>query len=99
MASYAIFVLFAGATAVKDASGIVGDVANGSEFYCFPDRICEWGLMNSYSVSKPVQVDVRFSKIIHHPYAVMSSLVCTNIYLLRCLYIYIYLYLHVHLRF
>jgi solute carrier family 12 sodium/potassium/chloride transporter 2 len=57
MASYAIFVLFAGATAARDASGIVGDVANGTEFDCFPNRNCEWGLMNSYSVSKPVQND------------------------------------------
>jgi hypothetical protein len=54
MASYAVFVLFAGASAVRDASGIVGDVASSTEFYCFPNRSCEWGLMNSYSVSKLV---------------------------------------------
>jgi hypothetical protein len=52
MVSYAVFVVFAGMTAVKDASGILGDVANGTQYYCFPNRSCEWGLMNSYSVSK-----------------------------------------------
>lgn len=56
MASYAIFVLFAGITAVKDASGLVGDVANGTEFYCFPNRSCEWGLMNSYSMMQVMSI-------------------------------------------
>ena len=54
MVSYAVFVVIAGATAVRDASGIVGDVVNGSQFDCLPSRVCEWGLMNSYSVSKNV---------------------------------------------
>jgi hypothetical protein len=44
-------VLFAGATALRDASGIVGDVSNSTQYNCFPNRSCEWGLMNSYSVS------------------------------------------------
>jgi hypothetical protein len=55
MASYAIFVVFAGATAVRDASGNVEDLANGTQYDCFPDRKCDWGLMNSYSVSKSVR--------------------------------------------
>jgi hypothetical protein len=83
MASYALFVLFAGAAAVRDASGIVGDVASGTEFNCFPNRSCEWGLMNSYSVSKHIENDVGYSKTIHNPYVARSSLVCRNIYLLQ----------------
>lgn len=55
MASYAVFVVFAGMTATRDASGIVGDVTNGTQFYCYPNRSCEWGLMNSYSVSMAYQ--------------------------------------------
>ena len=54
MSSYAIFVLFAGATAVRDASGYVGDVYNGTQYDCRPNRDCAWGTMNSYSVSKNV---------------------------------------------
>ena len=54
MASYAIFVLFAGATAVRDASGIVEEVYNDTHFDCYSNRDCDWGLMNSYSVSKSV---------------------------------------------
>ncbi|PNF24775.1 Bumetanide-sensitive sodium-(potassium)-chloride cotransporter [Cryptotermes secundus] len=56
MASYVVFVLFAGATAARDASGIVGDVGSGIEFHCFPDRNCEWGLMNSYSMMQVVSI-------------------------------------------
>jgi hypothetical protein len=73
MASYAILVLIAGATAVRDASGIVGDVANGTEFDCFPERSCDWGLMNSYSVSRPVHSDVGSVSIWYE-----SSLICGN---------------------
>jgi solute carrier family 12 sodium/potassium/chloride transporter 2 len=51
MCSYAIFVVLAGTTAVRDASGYVEEVANGTQFDCYPDRECRWGLMNSYSVS------------------------------------------------
>jgi hypothetical protein len=54
MSSYAIFVVFAGATAVRDASGYVADLYNGTEFDCHPNRNCAWGTMNSYSVSKNV---------------------------------------------
>jgi hypothetical protein len=54
MASYAIFVVFAGATAVRDASGLVEDLSNGTQYDCYPNRNCDWGLMNSYSVSKNV---------------------------------------------
>jgi solute carrier family 12 sodium/potassium/chloride transporter 2 len=57
MFSYAIFVMFAGATAVRDASGFVENVANGTQFYCFPNRSCDWGLMNSYSVRENTEVD------------------------------------------
>jgi len=54
MASYALFVVFAGATAVRDASGFVEEVYNDTHFDCYPSRDCDWGLMNSYSVSKSV---------------------------------------------
>jgi hypothetical protein len=53
MLSYAIFVVLAGTTAVRDASGIVDEVASGTQFNC-TDRDCVWGLMNSYSVSMNV---------------------------------------------
>jgi len=54
MSSYAIFVVFAGSTAVRDASGYVEELQNGTQFDCYPNRDCSWGLMNSYSVSKNV---------------------------------------------
>jgi len=54
MTSYVTFVVLAGATTVRDASGIVEEIANGTQFYCYPNRDCEWGLMNSYSVSNSV---------------------------------------------
>ncbi|KDR10319.1 Bumetanide-sensitive sodium-(potassium)-chloride cotransporter, partial [Zootermopsis nevadensis] len=56
MASYAVFVVFAGMTAARDASGIVGDVANGTQFYCYPNRSCKWGLMNSYSMMQVISI-------------------------------------------
>lgn len=56
MVSYAVFVLFAGATAVRDASGIEGDVVNRTQYDCFPDRSCEWGLMNSYSMMQVISI-------------------------------------------
>jgi solute carrier family 12 sodium/potassium/chloride transporter 2 len=57
MASYVIFVVFAGMTAVRDASGVVDEVANGTAFYCYPNRSCDWGLINSYSVRKTQQTE------------------------------------------
>jgi hypothetical protein len=59
MASYVIFVVLAGATAVRDASGIVEEISNGTQFDCYPNRECAWGLMNSYSVSKNVCNDQK----------------------------------------
>ncbi|XP_065355203.1 bumetanide-sensitive sodium-(potassium)-chloride cotransporter [Calliphora vicina] len=54
MISYAIFVLFAGGAAVRDASGNVTDLINGtiisSQLSCKADNTCEYGLANSYSV-------------------------------------------------
>lgn len=51
MLSYIIFVVFAGAAAVRDASGNITDVINGTVIPCTSD--CQWGLFNSYSVSAP----------------------------------------------
>ncbi|KAM7362982.1 sodium potassium chloride cotransporter [Cochliomyia hominivorax] len=59
MISYAIFVLFAGGAAVRDASGNVTDLINGtivsSQLACksIPANMeghCEYGLANSYSI-------------------------------------------------
>lgn len=55
MLSYIIFVVFAGTAAVRDASGNITDVVNGTVLPCIED--CHWGLFNSYSVSAPY---VRF---------------------------------------
>lgn len=49
MISYAVFVLVAGATAYRNASGVVAEVANGTFVDCF-NRTCEYGLANSYTV-------------------------------------------------
>ncbi|XP_037815432.1 bumetanide-sensitive sodium-(potassium)-chloride cotransporter [Lucilia sericata] len=54
MISYAIFVVFAGGAAVRDASGNITDLINGtivsSELSCKADNTCPYGLANSYSV-------------------------------------------------
>uniref|UniRef100_A0A1I8P469 Bumetanide-sensitive sodium-(Potassium)-chloride cotransporter n=1 Tax=Stomoxys calcitrans TaxID=35570 RepID=A0A1I8P469_STOCA len=54
MISYAIFVLFAGGAAVRDASGDISDLINGtivsSELACAANNTCTYGLANSYSV-------------------------------------------------
>ncbi|KAM8706746.1 hypothetical protein ACLKA7_010934 [Drosophila subpalustris] len=54
MSSYALFVLFAGGAAVRDASGIPGDLINGtivpSELPCMETGNCTWGLFNSYEM-------------------------------------------------
>ncbi|KAL0271481.1 UNVERIFIED_CONTAM: hypothetical protein PYX00_008562 [Menopon gallinae] len=49
MISYAVFVFVAGATAFRDASGIVSEVANGTFTDC-ANRTCEFGLANSYTI-------------------------------------------------
>lgn len=54
MISYAVFVLFAGGAAVRDASGNITDLINGtiinSELACKADDSCEYGLAHSYSI-------------------------------------------------
>ncbi|XP_073839221.1 sodium potassium chloride cotransporter isoform X2 [Musca autumnalis] len=54
MISYAVFVIFAGGAAARDASGNVADLINGtlipSELKCTANYTCEFGLHNSYSV-------------------------------------------------
>uniref|UniRef100_T1GUF5 Amino acid permease/ SLC12A domain-containing protein n=1 Tax=Megaselia scalaris TaxID=36166 RepID=T1GUF5_MEGSC len=54
MISYILFVVFAGAGAVRDASGNISDVINGtmitSNLSCLEDFTCQYGLHNSYSV-------------------------------------------------
>ncbi|EDW84229.1 uncharacterized protein Dwil_GK14023 [Drosophila willistoni] len=54
MTSYALFVLFAGGAAARDASGIPGDLVNGtiipSELPCMANHTCTWGLFNSYEM-------------------------------------------------
>lgn len=48
MISYAVFVVFAGAAALRDASGSVDDLYLGNISACIPN--CESGLHNSYQV-------------------------------------------------
>ncbi|KAK4881311.1 hypothetical protein RN001_004630 [Aquatica leii] len=50
MISYAVFVLFAGAAAMRDASGSLDDLANNTLTNCVSNFSCEYGLFNSYSV-------------------------------------------------
>lgn len=60
MTSYALFVLFAGGAAVRDASGIPGDLINGtiiaSELPCLTNHTCEWGLFNSYEMMQTMSL-------------------------------------------
>ncbi|XP_031623786.1 bumetanide-sensitive sodium-(potassium)-chloride cotransporter [Contarinia nasturtii] len=52
--SYAVFVVFAGGSAVRDASGIISDIVNGTlvgvEPHCLKNKTCEFGLHNSYTI-------------------------------------------------
>lgn len=48
MFSYGVFVIFAGGAALRDASGNITDLINGTISSCVPN--CEYGLHNSYSV-------------------------------------------------
>nr|CAI5840077.1 unnamed protein product [Callosobruchus analis] len=50
MASYAIFVVFAGGAALRDASGSIGDLHNGTLFDCVQAGTCKYGLFNSYQM-------------------------------------------------
>lgn len=56
MTSYVTFVVLAGSTTARDASGIVEEIANNTQFYCYPDRDCAWGLMNSYSMMQVISI-------------------------------------------
>lgn len=48
--SYASFVLFAGSAALRDASGDVADLINGTIPDCFVTQNCTYGLHNSYTI-------------------------------------------------
>ncbi|KAG8234182.1 hypothetical protein J437_LFUL007342 [Ladona fulva] len=50
MISYAVFVVFAGGAALRDASGNVSDYLNGTVSSCLETNSCKYGLQNSYSV-------------------------------------------------
>ncbi|KAL3280368.1 hypothetical protein HHI36_017857 [Cryptolaemus montrouzieri] len=51
MISYAVFVLFAGAAALRDASGQVPDLINGTIASCATaNSSCKYGLFNSYQM-------------------------------------------------
>nr|CAD7437440.1 unnamed protein product [Timema bartmani] len=53
MASYAIFVVFAGGAALRDASGNVSELINNTYIECRENGgTCGYGLNNSYSVRK-----------------------------------------------
>ena len=50
MLSYVLFVLLVGGGQLREASGIIGEVANGTFTDC-ANRTCSYGLYNDYSVS------------------------------------------------
>ncbi|CAD6995861.1 unnamed protein product [Ceratitis capitata] len=60
MASYAVFVFFAGGAAARDASGNVADLINGTlvsaELPCKLAQNCQYGLHNSYSVMQLMSI-------------------------------------------
>lgn len=62
MISYALFVVFAGGSALRDASGSVNDLANGVLTSCVQNNTCQYGLFNSYQVHHRV-IFFMFSKI------------------------------------
>lgn len=51
MVSYITFVIFSGGAAMRDASGSLDDLANGTLTACTANSSCQYGLFNSYSVS------------------------------------------------
>ncbi|XP_014255942.1 bumetanide-sensitive sodium-(potassium)-chloride cotransporter [Cimex lectularius] len=55
MFSYALFVVFAGGAALRDASGNVTDLALGN-FPCASDHSCQFGLHNDYSIMQLMSV-------------------------------------------
>lgn len=50
MMSYALFVIFAGGAALRDASGSIADLQNGTLLACVETNSCKYGLFNSYQV-------------------------------------------------
>uniref|UniRef100_A0A1A9X1V7 Bumetanide-sensitive sodium-(Potassium)-chloride cotransporter n=1 Tax=Glossina brevipalpis TaxID=37001 RepID=A0A1A9X1V7_9MUSC len=60
MISYAIFVIFAGGAAVRDASGNIDDLVNGtivsSQLPCKLNNTCKYGLSNSYEVMQLISL-------------------------------------------
>ncbi|CAH1403525.1 unnamed protein product, partial [Nezara viridula] len=50
MFSYALFVVFAGAAAIRDASGSVSDLVSNNITACVSDHDCKYGLHNDYTV-------------------------------------------------
>ncbi|XP_055901936.1 bumetanide-sensitive sodium-(potassium)-chloride cotransporter isoform X2 [Eupeodes corollae] len=60
MITYGIFVVFAGSAALRDASGNVSDLVNGTllseNIPCRFNNTCEYGLANSYSIMQLMSV-------------------------------------------
>ncbi|XP_071450086.1 bumetanide-sensitive sodium-(potassium)-chloride cotransporter [Hetaerina americana] len=56
MVSYAVFVLLAGGAALRDASGSVEDLVNGTITSCVASHNCTYGLQNNYSVMQLVSL-------------------------------------------
>ncbi|KAH8278959.1 hypothetical protein KR018_011778 [Drosophila ironensis] len=60
MTSYALFVLFAGGAAMRDASGNPADLVNGtlipSQLPCMTNGTCTWGLFNSYEMMQEMSL-------------------------------------------
>ncbi|XP_066147289.1 bumetanide-sensitive sodium-(potassium)-chloride cotransporter isoform X2 [Euwallacea fornicatus] len=50
MTSYALFMVFAGAAAMRDASGNVTDLISGNLTSCVSNFSCKYGLFNSYQM-------------------------------------------------
>ncbi|XP_055850067.1 bumetanide-sensitive sodium-(potassium)-chloride cotransporter isoform X2 [Episyrphus balteatus] len=60
MLTYGIFVVFAGSAALRDASGNISDLVNGTllteNIPCRLNNTCEYGLANSYSIMQLMSV-------------------------------------------
>lgn len=59
--SYAVFVIFAGASALRDASGNITDYINATDINdiipsCAINKTCEYGLHNSYTIMQLMAV-------------------------------------------
>lgn len=70
MTSYVTFVIFAGGAAMRDASGSLSDLANGTLTDCAANYSCTYGLFNSYSVSISVIVTNMYMQIIRNNYRI-----------------------------